>query len=182
MIDYDKINKWTSILDDLKNGVISNWYERLPKGIDVEKAIRKWKPVLESLNITDEEKSTKIAVYAEQHQRLESFEIINNNGYNLLPISIKVLSKLDNFEITDDPRLVETYQVSVTINRHEIEYNTGIDIMPRLENVLVEELINQLRGKKVLVYKAASSLLTIDEVQYVVGTRMILTSRIKVMD
>jgi len=191
MEDYDKINKWTPILDDLKNGIEGTSFPDLPNRYEPVMATKKWKPILDSLNITNNEKRVKIALYAEQHMKLDSYNhnptnIANNIGASLLPISLKILSKLDNFEIVDNPRLVETYQVSSSINREEIESlrcfttSPGIEIVQRLESVLVEELISQLRGKRVLVYMVVSSMLVISEETF--SPKMILSSRIKILD
>lgn len=192
MVDKNKIEKWTLILDNLKNGVIPrDSYERhrldeqgitkpLNLTIDRRKAMKKWKPVLDSLDIMDEEKRIKISIYAEQHQRIEGGpNNLGERGPNLLPLSIRILSKLDNFEITNNPTLVEDYSVSMSFSRKQIE-SMGLDTIRRMESILIEEFISQFRDKKILVYMAVSNLSMISDTT--LAPRMILQSRIKIIE
>jgi hypothetical protein len=211
----------------------------MPILIDRERIIRKWKPIFDALNVTDENIKGFMAEYAEKHSRMENWnrvygekEIIPekkerlithpdidpygeenwddtpiNNGrspsgfhlgpdpaadvaQNLLPISMKILSKLNlegkNLVVEDNPRSVEEYQVACSVSRNQIEdvrAMLGIDVVQKIENMLVEEMIQMINRRledknNFHVYIMAESISLISEATW--APRMILKSRFKV--
>lgn len=64
--------------------------------IDKYKAIKKWKPVIESLLVTDSRKIELMSIYAEYKNMIQSTSTSAHQGSaNLLPIEMKILSKLE---------------------------------------------------------------------------------------
>ena len=65
--------------------------------MDPEKALSKWKPILEVLNVTDDDMKKIMANYAEHDGTIEIGKktLESKLAYNLLPISLKVLSQLN---------------------------------------------------------------------------------------
>ena len=66
--------------------------------------VEKWRPILDALNVTDENKRKFMAEYAEFHMKMDSFQdtVCERNsqgdiGQNLLPLSLKILSMLKNY-------------------------------------------------------------------------------------
>ena len=102
--------------------------------------IKKWWPVLESLGVPNDEKVRKIiADYAEYHLEIENKNkiVYPELQNNLLPSSLKVLSKLNllnkNVIIKEN---IPTIEISTKI-RDDRDNNKGIEI-------LIDELINEL--------------------------------------
>ena len=106
--------------------------------IDKEMLVKKWSPVIETLGVTDDEKIENMAIYAENCFRLFK------NDY--MPVSMKILSKLDNFSITNDEYEVENKKISVdikTINDGSIdEWISGVIEFLKDKNILVYSLID----------------------------------------
>lgn len=146
----------------------------------MNKVLKKWAPIVDALKVTDEDKRQKMADYAEHHSKLENIESITTvgNSQNLLPISMKVLSEMNNFNIINDPP--DTIEYSITIKRYEIiaMETKGFDIMPQLESVLIKEIINDLKDKDISVYTMVDSIALITENE--LGGKMILRSRVKI--
>ena len=63
--------------------------------IDKYKAIKKWKPILESLKVTDERKIELLSIYGEYKGVTQSTPSSVQGSANLLPIEMKILSKLN---------------------------------------------------------------------------------------
>jgi hypothetical protein len=58
--------------------------------VDKYKAIKKWKPIIESLKVTDERKIDLMAIYGEYKQIIQGIAT-----QNFLPMEMKILSKLN---------------------------------------------------------------------------------------
>jgi len=63
--------------------------------IDKYKAIKKWKPVIESLKVTDERKIELLSIYGEYKGVTQSASNLAQGSANLLPLEFKILSKLN---------------------------------------------------------------------------------------
>ena len=74
----------------------------------MNKNLEKWREVLDTFGIKDDNKLQKLADYAEQHMNIK-YQSQNYNQEDL-PMSLKILSKL---EITKNPKLVETHTYNV---------------------------------------------------------------------
>jgi len=174
--------------------------------IDTEKASRKWAPVLDALKAVDPEIRQFMAIYAEYHQ-LESYDYDSHRhgmggffpyadppadgrdiGQNLLPMSMKVLSKLNLSGKTFDimPRL-EQKEYGITLsheNKKDIEAATGMDIVQKMENKLVEALVTdinrQLETKNTIyidILVKSISLMAMEEFT----PKMLMNSRYKII-
>jgi len=171
--------------------------------IDKVRSINKWKPVLENLDIKEKDLEW-MSIYAEYHAMRD----MNKNSYisrdienpiynkyvteidNTLPISIKILSKLNLDGIKVEPmqravdmkHMTETYQFSIIIPMNEVEdlRHVGIDIIADLENLLIEETVEKINEKlinmKLFKPYAIVSSIALDLVD-INNSKMILRSR-----
>lgn len=149
----------------------------------MEEIIKKWKPILKELKIS-EKNYVFFSTYAET--------LINNlsdieNEQNLLPVNLRVLSQLDfdNIDIKlsnlEDLEKIEDLEIKETIDRSillNIDAASGLKIVQDTENILLDKLIALLNTKKeIFIYKLVNSIgiRNIDENT----TEMFITSRIK---
>ena len=63
--------------------------------IDKYRAIKKWRPVIESLKVTDERKIELISIYGEYKGFTQSAANLAQGSANLLPLEFKILSNLN---------------------------------------------------------------------------------------
>lgn len=150
-----------------------------------------WKPILDMFDV-DDDKKIKMADYADHHAKLEvesnsTVSIDFNNS--LLPMSLKILSKIDDFEVTYDASEVKDHTISVTLSKDDllfIKESIGIDVIPYIENMLMEEIIHQCKDKKILVYTMVDSIQSIAEVlknsKDILLPKIIIKSRIKILE
>ncbi len=172
--------------------------------IDSEKALRKWTPILDALKVIDPEVRQFMCVYAEYHQ-IESYDYDSHGrgmggwfpnadpptrdiGQNLLPMSMKILSKLNlsgkTFEIM--PKL-EQKEYGITMShedKQDIRAATGMDIVQKMENKLVDALVTdinrQLETKNTIyidILVKSISLLAMEEFT----PKMLMSSRYKII-
>lgn len=149
----------------------------------MEEIIKKWKPILKELKIS-EKNYVFFSTYAET--------LINNlsdieNEQNLLPVNLRVLSQLDfdNIDIKlsnlEDLEKIEDLEIKETIDRSillNIDAASGLKIVQDTESILLDKLITLLNTKKeIFIYKLVNSIgiRNIDENT----TEMFITSRIK---
>jgi hypothetical protein len=127
--------------------------------LEEHKILIKWAPILDVLEIKDNDIRNFIAVYAEHHQdnfsltecpRIE--EMYGKEPISLLPVSLKLLSMLNltgkNIEIRDK-KDVKSKKVSIKIKRSEVEMYAqyGRDIIARIETALINELACQINDE-----------------------------------
>lgn len=127
------------------------------KNWDVEKIVKKWKPVIEIFDFNNED-IVKVCEYAEAHSMIESAEHLSfmNNGYptlgdklnkfriksenTLLPLSLKILQKisdLSKIHLTFQPVFIierDGESQAVTVKTYNIE--AGITPSEIMENAL----------------------------------------------
>lgn len=130
------------------------------ENIDVEKAIKKWSPVLETLKVTGINKIKTISTYAEHHQNIykklkqkDNFsELEISAKLSYVPVSLKLFSLLnvENKKIVflSDPTY--EYKKSIQINLNpEIDLNAikGIDIIQTSEKELLKNVADEINEK-----------------------------------
>ena len=119
----------------------------------MKNTIEKWKPILEALNVS-ENNYEFFATYAENFDTT----LINvEDQQNLLPINLKTLSQLDfnNINITfkQTPDYIKTVEFTTKINKSDV-LNVAV-----IESKLVEELSTFLNTKKeIIIYKLVSQI------------------------
>lgn len=149
-----------------------------------------WKPIIETLGI--DEKYHELAINFAQkltdrmneNVNLESFGIENN----LLPLNLKILSKLNldrDIEILSEPKQnnvevddIEFTEKIITENHKDL---TAKELVEKFENVLVDKLvdyINQTDGK-LYIYELVSSVSMISEKNW--NPMCIFRSRISIV-
>lgn len=166
--------------------------------IDIKRALKKWSPILNALNVTKE----YIAEYAERHTMQESFPMIetsprlhdinSNHGdiaQNLLPVSLKIMSKinLDGKKVRFE-KMVNTIEMSEALSRDHIEdikRQNGMDVVQRLEGLLIDKLTNHIndeleKGDTLVVDSICNSISLISEATW--APRMIISSKFKVIN
>jgi len=155
----------------------------------MDKVLKKWNFLIDSLGVIDKEKKIKIAKYIEHYIQLSNLRSTHmdesfNVRSNLLPINVKVMSELNNFEITNDPSKVENITYSVLIKQEDWNENfddNGVyhqSNIEKLESVLLYQMIEKLKDKDILIYSLVDSLSIISEKDF--GAKMIINSRIKI--
>ena len=126
------------------------------------KIYEKWSPIVDIIaDDKPDEIKMFLAEYAEHH--INNTDVLKDD---LLPISMKILSKLDldgkNCYIIEPKKTFETkitkdgisvshddfktfsFRVQIDENFTDIEEKIGIDIIQRVESVLIEECVIQL--------------------------------------
>lgn len=117
--------------------------------------VEKWRPILDALNVTDENKRKFMAEYAEFHMKMDSFQdtVCERNsqgdiGQNLLPLSLKILSMLNlenkNYQLKGGlPTKVFSEEIDPEwVVKYKGE--TGNDWVEKLEGILVDRLIESI--------------------------------------
>ena len=161
------------------------------KEIDKLKAISKWSPVLESLEIKDKKTLEWLSIYAEYTSMRESEKNVDN-GNNYLPVSLKIASKLELNDIdidvmsipADMKHISETYQFVIKIPKNfveDIRYSgKESEHIESMESILIEHTIEEinkiLKGKKIFrPYDIVSSIsILLDDID---DAKMIFRSR-----
>lgn len=158
--------------------------------IDIDLALKKWKPIIEENYDFAEEDKTKVCEYLEFHTVLSAQTLVNGpiefepeTESGLLYLSLKTLSKikdLSKIEFTkapifvkdDEPYKTATFGINVPIKKEDILYgmseNRGIDIIKMVEEVSavkMSEHYNNLidKGKTPIIYLVVSSIKLITE-------------------
>ena len=130
--------------------------------------IKKWEPMLESLKV-GKNYYDFFATYAEKLSNEISYL---QNEENLLPVNLKLLSKLDmkniNISLIDvddlnvDFIIRETFdaeQIKAQMNSMNMVSDTKKDIIPKMESVLLDKLADLLNTKKeIQIYKLVSKI------------------------
>lgn len=137
-----------------------------------------WKPIIETLGI--DEKYHELAINFAQklndrineNSNLQSLENLKSIENNLLPLNLKIFSKLNldrDIEILSEPKQnnvevddIEFTEKIITENHKDL---TAKELVEKFENVLVDKLvdyINQTDGK-LYIYELVSSVSMISE-------------------
>jgi nitrogen regulatory protein PII-like uncharacterized protein len=142
--------------------------------------IKKWSPIMEALDITDEAKIAKMSEYAENFIKMESTKSnispFNTSGVsgNLLPINLRIMKDLDNFEITTDASKTQNFTYNIKIDNDTYPSLTSLD---QLESVLIHTIIEDLKDKDILIYSLVDNMfvMKIDNE----FSKLVISSRIK---
>lgn len=120
---------------------------------------KKWAPILETLNV-DENNYDLFTTYAEQL----SGDIDLDPDENLLPVNLKILSKLDFNNITlTDIENTEVIEIKETFDVEEIKAKmnteTEKDIIPLMEDIILDKFTTLLNSKKeILIYRLVNQI------------------------
>lgn len=130
------------------------------ENIDVEKAIEKWLPILESLKVIGINKIKIISTYAEHQERIykkltetENFaELKIAAKLSYVPVSLKLFSLLnvENKKVIFLSEPTCEYKKSIQINLNsEIDLNAinGIDIIQTSEKELLKNVADEINEK-----------------------------------
>ena len=136
-------------------------------------ATEKWSPIIEILGVTNYDNVVKMSEYADKFTKMEILKDnnVDSLGINLLPINLKILSKLDNFEITDDISQVNdiTYKIKIDKNSNK----SSLEYVNELENSLINMMIDDLKEKNILIYSLVNNI-------FIESDKLIIVSRIKI--
>ncbi len=135
-----------------------------------ERIIKKWKPILDSINV-DEEYYYRLALYC------ESFKEKDN-----LVMSLKLLSGLDFSKVMliHNEKGCERFNCVVTLSQDQIfemKMHLGIDVIAMIESSIISELrqilnkmIDEVGG--VIFYKYCGTINTIEEDKRITGNML----------
>ena len=126
----------------------------IDKATFIERAIKKWKPILETVKI-DESYWSEIALFCESHNEEDNTVYIDANKItqmNKFAITIKILSQLDLSKVmfTDVIEICNPIQIAVGMSAEavqDIRAATGLDVILHLESKMIEEMTNYLKKK-----------------------------------
>ena len=169
--------------------------------IDIEKALKKWNPILDALQVTDEKHREYMAEYAERHQNFEynfenytpirGIETVGGNGnvaQNLLPVALKIFSKLNlEGKKVEFAELVDVVFLSKTLERNtieEIKASDGYAMVQELEKGLIDDLVIKINeelkeGNTIIIDLLAQSISLISEASW--SPRMYVNSKYKII-
>jgi len=141
--------------------------------------IEKWSPVMSALGVSDNDKIAKMSEYCEKFIKMESeksISVVNSNVLfeNLLPINLRILKELDNFEITTDASKVQNFTYNIKIDNDSYPSLTSLE---QLESSLIQTIIEDLKDKDILIYSLVDNIfvMKIDNE----FSRLVMSSRIK---
>jgi hypothetical protein len=145
----------------------------------MNKNIEKWSSIMEALGVTDKVKIVKMSEYADNFAKMETSKYtsgLNTSGVlgNLLPINLRIMKDLDNFEITTDTSKIEVFSYSIIIDSN-FDINS-IDSLSKLESVLIHTIIEDLKDKDILIYSLVDSVFIM---KYDGINKLVMSSRIK---
>lgn len=111
----------------------------IPDDVYEERLIKKWKPILETVNIPNDYWGD-VATYCEKYQ-----DDIMKQPFPALPISIKIISKLDLSKVmfTDFREICKPTKIFMNVNYTElkmIQDKIGIDLLMSMESSMIEQM------------------------------------------
>ena len=116
------------------------WIERISERDDVqrENLIKRWEPIFKMLPISRE-------YWYDLAEFSQKYEYDTKELFPALPITLKILSKLDLSKVmlTDFHEMCRPVRVIAKISMgqlHDIETKTGIDVILALESGLIEQM------------------------------------------
>lgn len=142
------INKSSFIEDKIINFVKEN--QSLLHDEKEKMIIKKWKPITDRLNITNEEHRKKLCIYAEHSMELANLRMTYEPTATLyVPMELKILSKLDpnGFDTTKLPAAIingKAKQVIDYMNNFSTKYMfpvPGISFIFSYEDVIIDKMI-----------------------------------------
>lgn len=119
--------------------------------IDTEKVVSKWKPIMEAMKIEDNTMKIFLSAYSEifalNDTKKKSF--LSDVFSNLLPINLRILSKL-NLEnktviLSENSEYIKDYGFPFTLKKEDLVL--GIDVVSQIEHEAIEEISNMINLK-----------------------------------
>ena len=162
----------------------------------MDKILKKWKLILDTLEINEENRREKFAQYCEHFQQMDANRTVNietvemrgdkvystgGDKPTLLPFNLRVLKELNNFDLTKDPGITETYSYRIKMKEEDyldIKDGFGVDIISKLEGVILNEMILQLKDKDITIYSLVDNVQVIHEHGY--DPSLTVRSRIRI--
>jgi hypothetical protein len=138
-------------------------------------AIEKWFPIMECLGVTNSDKVVKMSEYSENFAKNEMLKVssIDKIDINLLPLNLRILKDLDNFEITDDASQVNDVIYKISIDKNsELD---SIDYINELEGSLIDIMVKDLKEKNILIYSLVNNM-------FIDSGKLVISSRIKIIN
>ena len=116
-----------------------------------ENIIKKWKPVVDMLDIKNIDISESLCIFSEYYSKLNNYKENNN-----LPLCLQILKKinLDNkiliVDINNEFEL-NTYQIEIKLPYDFYDNMFGLDIKAHIESTLINEVV-YLINKEIVKY------------------------------
>lgn len=136
----------------------------------MERLIKKWKPILEVANIP-RDYWEDVATYCQKYQ-----DNILKEPFPSLPMSIKILSKLDLSKVMFSDfceicKPVKIYMMVTHDQLQDIKARIGIDVLMQMESTLIEQMSNFLNEQikndgGIIINGLFETLLIEDPVEY----------------
>jgi len=124
---------------------------------NMNEKINKWKPILDCLNMSDTSLYEPLVIFAEEKNKIDFLKTLYKNIYladNTLPISLKILSKLDltNKKLivdTENKYQVDDYELSIDVKEvvvgDHLQFQIpGLDAVAYVENLSINELVSKI--------------------------------------
>jgi hypothetical protein len=130
---------------------------------------------MECLGVTNSDKVVKMSEYSENFSKNETLKFLNIDGINtnLLPLNLRILKDLDNFEITDDVSQVNDITYKIKIDKNS-ELDT-LDYLNKLEGSLIDMVVKDLKNKNILIYSLVNNV-------FIESDNLVIASRIKIIN
>ncbi len=132
---------------------------------------------MECLGVTNSDKVIKMSEYAENFAKMEILksDTLSSDSLteNLLPINLRILSKLDNFEITNDASQINDITYKIRIDK-SFE-SSSLDYINELEHSLINMMIEDLKEKNILIYSLVNNV-------FIDSDELVIASRIKIIN
>jgi hypothetical protein len=116
---------------------------------NMNEKINKWKPILDCLNMSDTSLYEPLVIFAEEKNKIDFLKTLYT-----LPISLKILSKLDltNKKLivdTENKYQVDDYELSIDVKEvvvgDHLQYQIpGLDAVAYVENLSINELVSKI--------------------------------------
>lgn len=124
----------------------------------MKKKLKRWLPIMESLQIKSDDKLEKLCEYAEIHANVDAVRSLYAGDIHItrLPISLMILKELDNFEITNNIDDVDTIQTKIKLE--SVDGMLPMNPEPHYESEIRTAMVNELKDKNILVYQLISEI------------------------
>jgi len=158
-------NKYSIFGDDMSLDKSEDESEEI--SIDIEQMIiEKWTPILDVIEVPEKDK-LKIAQYGEHFMELEEqFRLDPNIGVlqkSLLPLNLKALKEIKNFDITKDSTITEEYTFRIDFPNSSIDMeDKGMNVVEVIEEDIKKVVIQELKDKNLTIYLLISNMMMVE--------------------
>lgn len=160
-MDYSlKKNKNRNMEIEISNGIL--------KEIDQDHSLKKWSPILDSLDFYDENVKKFASLYAEIFTAKKNEPSIIMNEKNLLIIDLLTLSKLDSdnktIEYSINPEIVKDYIIPIFLENDGEVDSSSEEYMRNITDA-VSDMINQkiIMSEKIYINTPISDIVVSEE-------------------